>query len=34
LERDKIEQIGEDVERYRQDFKVLEQFSYLKKFVA
>jgi len=34
VERDKIEQIGEDVERYRQDFKVLEQFSYLKKFVG
>jgi len=34
LERDKIEQIGEDVERYRQDFTVLEQFSYLKKIVS
>jgi uncharacterized protein (DUF362 family) len=34
LERIKIEQIGEDVERYQQDFTVLEQFSYLKKIVG
>jgi len=34
LERNKIEQIGEDVERYRQDFTVIEQFSYLKKIVG
>jgi uncharacterized protein (DUF362 family) len=34
LERSKIEQIGEDVERYRQDFTVIEQFSYLKKIVG
>ncbi|HEX7295086.1 MAG TPA: DUF362 domain-containing protein [Pyrinomonadaceae bacterium] len=34
LERSKIEQIGEDVERLRQDFKVLEKFSNLKKIVG
>ena len=34
LERSKIEQIGENVERYQQDFTVIEQFSYLKKIVG
>lgn len=34
LERSKIEQIGENVERYQQDFTVIEQFSYLKKVVG
>ena len=34
LERSNIEQIGEDVERFRQDFKVIEKFSNLKKIVG
>lgn len=34
LERNKIEQIGEDPERYQQDFKVIERFSYLKKIIS
>jgi uncharacterized protein (DUF362 family) len=34
LERSKIEQIGEDLERHKQDFTVLEKFSYLKKIVG
>jgi uncharacterized protein (DUF362 family) len=34
LESSKIVQIGEDVERFRQDFKVLEKFSYLKKIIG
>ena len=34
LERAKIEQVGENVEQYQQDFRVIEQFSYLKKLVS
>ena len=34
LERERIEQIGETIERYRQDFQVIEQFSYLKKLIG
>ena len=34
LERERIEQIGETIERNRQDFQVIEQFSYLKKLIG
>lgn len=31
---EQIEQLGENLERYRQDFRVMENFSYLKKLVG
>jgi uncharacterized protein (DUF362 family) len=34
LERDKIEQIGEPLARHQQDFRVLDDFAYLKKEVS
>jgi hypothetical protein len=34
LERGKIEQIGEQLARHQQDFRVLEDFAYLKKEIA
>jgi uncharacterized protein (DUF362 family) len=34
LERDKIEQIGEQLARHQQDFRVLDDFAYLKKEIG
>ncbi len=30
---EQIEQLGENLERYQQDFRVIEQFAYLKKLI-
>jgi uncharacterized protein (DUF362 family) len=31
---EQIEQLGENLERYQQDFRVIENFAYLKKLVG